>query len=1088
MSDQTDRSGVPEATTGLPEVAAEDATASVAEGARGPAAGEAGKPRGHAYAVIVLACEPWVAGERRADLAGLRSRIQRLAALGVDVAIIGRAGVDVVDGRLQARPTVEGHVTLLLSDGAEVYTVGPRGPRLVQRRRENPEESRKLSEAAEAVRRWLSGHGIAATVSEGPGRRVIDLLPQTAEADEALAKVTELLATHGLNLATVIAEAEQAARAAGLARAHVTSDAKTIVIGLTEPSDSLRWVVRRLVAERGREASDVLVLGDAFANLVDDTGVAEPPTTLIPELRRATFVGVNEVLPALDQQIDLREHVARQGFPSPTPDASWLFEVNGFDTFREREVEAWMTIANGATGTRGSIEEGSAVSTPATFVAGVFGDGVAEPRIRQPVPAPDWLCLRLLVHGAALNVANGEILEHKRTLDMRQGIVFRTWRQKDRNGRIIRVRTARFASLADRALMAVRAEATLENAGGRLVWEGCLGVSHAGGPVADAAIESFDSSGFVARTRGRRGGGHVLAVTTTPAPGSPVARHLEMNRDVIGGELQPGEPATIDRLAAVAGSPRRLPPDTKATRALQRAAEVGYDELLRRHREAWEQRWHDADVTIEGDSEAQLAVRFSTFHMIASAFPENADVSIGARGLSGMSYFGHVFWDTEIFVVPFFIYTYPEAARAMLTYRYRRLDQARAKALHFGHKGALFPWESADTGEEATPPYGIGPDGQVVPILSGILEHHISADVAWATWEYWQATGDDEFMLSMGAEMVLETARFWVSRASHDEEGHHHIRLVVGPDEYHESVDDNAYTNVMARWNIRRGLDTMAWLSAQHPGRATELRRKLHLTDAELNDWRLVADDMVDGFDPKTKLYEQFAGFFKLDDIDPERLRPRPMPADLILGREVVQRSKVVKQADVVMLVYLLADEIPRDVVRANFNYYAPITVHGSSLSPGIHAAVAARLGDIEAAGENLGMTTARLGEAESALAYFKLAADVDLSDNMGNAARGLHMATMGGLWQATVMGFGGVQRKDDAIVIEPHLPPTWEALRFPLRFRGARLLIEARHDSLRVAVEDAPAAVVLGRRRRILRPGVHTYAKGPGGTWKETS
>jgi kojibiose phosphorylase len=327
-----------------------------------------------------------------------------------------------------------------------------------------------------------------------------------------------------------------------------------------------------------------------------------------------------------------------------------------------------------------------------------------------------------------------------------------------------------------------------------------------------------------------------------------------------------------------------------------------------------------------------------------------------------------------------------------------------------------------------------------------------------------------------------------VSRASHDEEGHHHIRLVVGPDEYHESVDDNAYTNVMARWNIRRGLDTMAWLSAQHPGRATELRRKLHLTDAELNDWRLVADDMVDGFDPKTKLYEQFAGFFKLDDIDPERLRPRPMPADLILGREVVQRSKVVKQADVVMLVYLLADEIPRDVVRANFNYYAPITVHGSSLSPGIHAAVAARLGDIEAASENLDLTTARLNESEKALAYFKLAADVDLSDNMGNAARGLHMATMGGLWQATVMGFGGVKRKDDAVVIDPHLPPTWQVLRFPLRFRGARLLIEARHDSLRITIEDAPAAVVLGRRRRILRPGVHTYTKGPGGTWKETS
>jgi trehalose/maltose hydrolase-like predicted phosphorylase len=330
-------------------------------------------------------------------------------------------------------------------------------------------------------------------------------------------------------------------------------------------------------------------------------------------------------------------------------------------------------------------------------------------------------------------------------------------------------------------------------------------------------------------------------------------------------------------------------------------------------------------------------------------------------------------------------------------------------------------------------------------------------------------TGDDQFFLGMGAEMILETARFWVSRSSHDDEGRHHIRLVVGPDEYHESVDDNAYTNVLARWNIRRGLDTMAWLGEQHPKRAAELRRKLRLTDRELRDWRLVADGMVDGYDPGTKLFEQFGGFFELDDIEPERLTPRPMPADLILGREVTLHSKVVKQADVVMMTYLLPDEVPEEVTRANFAYYDPITVHGSSLSPAIHAAVAARLGDME-----------------TALEAYRLAADVDLSDNMGNAARGLHMATMGGLWQATVMGFGGVRRHGDALVLHPHLPEHWKSLRFPLRFRGARLEVWTDGAILRVQVEHAAVDVVIGRTAAHLEPGPHTYVRGRGGIWKE--
>ncbi len=199
---------------------------------------------------------------------------------------------------------------------------------------------------------------------------------------------------------------------------------------------------------------------------------------------------------------------------------------------------------------------------------------------------------------------------------------------------------------------------------------------------------------------------------------------------------------------------------------LERPSAAGFDELLRRHVAAWRERWADAAVSIGGDPHAELALRFSMYHMMSTAHPTKESVSVGARGLSGLSYFNHVFWDTEIFVVPFFIYTHPETARTLLAYRFRNLDGARRKAHDMGFKGALFPWESADKGIETTPPYGIGPHGEMIPILSGLLEHHISADVGWAAWEYWKGTGDDEFMEHMGAELLLETARFWASRAS----------------------------------------------------------------------------------------------------------------------------------------------------------------------------------------------------------------------------------------------------------------------------------------------------------------------------------
>jgi trehalose/maltose hydrolase-like predicted phosphorylase len=1047
------------------------------------------------FAVLCFNWDGTAVADRQADATAVRSRIERLTAVGVDVAVISGTSVKNVDGQLRARPDAEGRLFLFLSRGSEVYVVGPGGPRLLERRQASAEEERQLTEAAEALRDKLTAEGLqVGVVYDRLNRRKVDLIPDwpdppKSEFTELQRRVGERLAAAGVHgLTECIELARLYAVEAGLLHPAITTDGKHVEIGLTDKSDSMRHVLRSLIEARGRRPQDMLVFGDQFGPLGESAG--SDYLMLLPELRRSVFVSVGsepggvprrvlhlgggpqETLRVLHDQLARREVVALRQFPEPTGDAAWRFEVKGFDPFREREVETWLTVANGESGTRGAVEEGSAVSTPATFVAGVFGDGTDDPPFRQPVPAPDWTGLRLKVDGRHVNLSTGELMDHHRVLDMRDGVVYRYWRQREGEGRTLAVRTARFASLADRQVLAARAEARPEDFSGRITWEGAVGVSHAGGPTRETVFERLDRPGFVARTRGRGGGGHVLAVTTRPAPGSPVARHMEQARDVIGGRLAPGDPATVDRLAALVSARTRVPSTDSARRVLDKAEELGFDELLSRHRAAWAERWRDADLRVDGDPSDQQALRFSIYHMISTAHPTKDSVSVGARGLGGMSYFLHVFWDTEIFVLPFFIYTHPQTARTLLAYRYRNLDGAREKARHMGHRGALYPWESADKGTETTPPYGRGPDGEMIPILSGLMEHHISGDVAWGVWEYWKGTGDDAFMASMGVEIMLETARFWASRASRGEDDRYHIRLVVGPDEYHEGVDDNAYTNVLARWNIGKAVEALAWLERVDSGYAQELRDRLDLGDPEISDWLEVAYGLVDGYDPHTKLFEQFAGFYGMEDIPIEKLRPRPMPADLLLGRDVTLQAKVVKQADVVMLCHILSDEFGDDVARANYDYYEPITCHGSSLSPGIYAAVAARLGDVATAVED-----------------FKMAAAIDLADNMGNAARGLHMATMGGLWQAAVMGFAGLQRRDEALLIDPHLPPQWKRVRVPLWFRGTRAEFDLRRskhaDHVGITVERAALTVLLDGVERQFSPGKHRLRRSDGCPWE---
>src|SRR6202034_3693723 len=481
----------------------------------------------------------------------------------------------------------------------------------------------------------------------------------------------------------------------------------------------------------------------------------------------------------------------------PTADAAWLLKAVGYDPLREGSLESRFAISNGFLGIRGAraITRGARwVVPPHTYVAGLFDTLGTKPAIPELVPAADWLKVRISLSGRPLVHHPGDASSHRMTLDLRRGAMLAESGLLKAPGVGIRMHTLRLVSVSERAVglqliqleiedgeVEVTLEASFEGINLGLVSErldqdlGVWRTQHSGKSVAMATASSLQIDG------------HDLPATA-----------LDQLKWTWSWKSRAGQVVNFERTVAVARSDTQdLDPGRGAQDKLDVARRLGWRGVLAEHERAWASRWQFSDVEVDGDDAAQQALRFAIYHLNSAANPADERVSIGARALTGDDYHGHVFWDTEIFLLPFYILTWPEAGRALLMYRFHTLDGARAKAAGMGWRGALYAWESADTGAEMTPEQVIGPDHRVVDVLCGKQEQHISADVAYAVWQYWQATEDQSFLLDAGAEILLETARFWSSRALREADGRCHIRGIIGPDEYHKHIDDNPYTNAM---------------------------------------------------------------------------------------------------------------------------------------------------------------------------------------------------------------------------------------------------------------------------------------------------
>jgi trehalose/maltose hydrolase-like predicted phosphorylase/beta-phosphoglucomutase-like phosphatase (HAD superfamily) len=709
-----------------------------------------------------------------------------------------------------------------------------------------------------------------------------------------------------------------------------------------------------------------------------------------------------------------------------TGDPDWVISHEGYSVLTESSFESRFAIGNGFLGMRAarSASRGPTwvswlgysrwASWPRCYVAGLFDTPNTEPPVPALVPVADWSRLRIFLNGEPLLAREGELLYGVRKLDMRRAALLSEWTHRTPAGITFMGRELRMVSQADRACGLQLFQFAVD----REDVEITVDVSFA---MAGLGMEPthLEQDLGVWRTEGLGKSVAMAGAATLTIEGQPRAPERPFPlRWVWTWRSTAGQFAKFGRIVAVARADAgEEDPSADAREALAHATSIGWPAVLAAHEEAWNKRWAVSDIVIDGDEKSQKVVRFAIYHLTSAANPDDEEVSVGARALTGDAYLGHVFWDTEIYLLPFYIASWPEAARALLMYRFHTLPAAREKAAHAGYRGALYAWESADTGSETTPEHVLADDGTQIEILSGRLEQHISADVAYAVWQYWRATGDDGFFLAAGAEILLETARFWASRAAREHDGKRHIRHVIGPDEYHEDVDDNAFTNLMARWNIARGLEVLDLLATRWFEHFARLRNQLALSDTEVAEWHDVVNRLVTGLDPATGLYEQFAGFYGLEPIKLSDYADRKVPMDVVLGRERTKHAQVVKQADVVALIALLPEEFSGTRAEVNFRYYEPRCSHGSSLSPAMHALVAARIGD-----------------TDMALRYLHAIADTDPDPN---SAGGVRIAGLGGVWQSVVMGFGGLTLGGDMLGIDPRLPKQWRSLSFRTHWQG---------------------------------------------------
>jgi alpha,alpha-trehalose phosphorylase len=713
----------------------------------------------------------------------------------------------------------------------------------------------------------------------------------------------------------------------------------------------------------------------------------------------------------------------------------WSVREKGLDLDVLARAESVFALSNGHVGLRGNLDEGEPFALPGTYLNSVFEyrplpyaeAGYGYPESGQTIiNVTNGKIIRLLVDDEPFDVRYGTVIEHDRVLDLRSGVLVRDVHWRSPAGRAVRIRSTRLVSFTHRSIVAVEYEVTADD-GARIVLQSELvaneevpgaGKDPRSAAVLDQPLEAVehDSMGtrlqLLHRTRRSSVGVAVAAdhvIECTEGTGVSTASEIrdDWGRVTVTATLRPGDTLKLTKFVSYGWSSVRSRPALRdqVAAGLTGALHTGWQGLLADQREFLDRFWEGADVTVEGDPALQQAVRFALFHVLQNSVRAE-ERPIAAKGLTGPGYDGHCFWDTDTFVLPVLVHTWPEAAADHLRWRHRTLDKARERARTLHLDGAAFPWRTIN-GEECS---GYWP--------AGTAAFHVNADVADGVIRYHDATRDDDFDAEVGVEILVETARLWRSLGHHDRTGAWHIAGVTGPDEYSAVADDNAYTNLMAERNLRAAVAAVG----NYPERA----QALGVADDEVEAWQRAADNVVVGYDEDLGVHEQSAGFTGHAVWDFKNTPPDAYPLLLHYPYFDLYRKQVIKQADLVLAMHVRGDRFTPEEKARNFAYYESLTVRDSSLSACTQAVLAAEVGALDLA-----------------YAYACEAAFMDLHDLEHNTRDGLHMASLAGAWIALVSGFGGMRDHDNGrLVFAPRLPEGLTGLAFTIRQLGRRLRV----------------------------------------------
>ncbi|MES5896495.1 glycosyl hydrolase family 65 protein [Bacillus cereus group sp. RP43] len=763
---------------------------------------------------------------------------------------------------------------------------------------------------------------------------------------------------------------------------------------------------------------------------------------------------------------------------------NWLVSETQFNPELLGKCETIFCLGNGYMGQRAAMEERYVKETRNLFVAGTFNKFAANEVTELP-NAADVLWIDLKLNNELFNLDHGKILDYNRTLHLKNAELTRKVTWESPSGDLFELIFRRFISLDDRHVIAQQVEVTplsdsaeIEVTSGINAQMTNSGVQH----FIEGEKRLFDGKFMQLVQTTTESEVDFVFNTVHAAKKDNQAIETEglilMDRRTIYFNYKPikiekGETLVFEKLTNVftsrdndykgdAYSLEQLRENSLSH--IKQLSTKNYDELFTAHVKAWGDKvWNFSPITIESENDFdQLAIRFAQYHMTVMTPAHDNRMNIGAKGLSGEGYKGHTFWDTEIFLLPHFIYTNPKTARSLLEYRYNTLEGAHQKAKDNGYEGAMFPWESAWLEDgEVTPVWGAADiiTGKATKIWSGFIEQHITSDIAFATWQYFQITNDNDFMLKYGYELLLDTAKFWASRLEWNEEKQeYHINEVVGPDEYKEHVDNNAFTNYTAYWNIKKAMEYHHLIKTEHPQLFRELDHKLEL-ERTYKNWEQKVDKIYLPQPRKEDLViPQDDTYLSLEIIDLTKYKNQEHVGSMFkdYNLEQVNKIQVSKQADIMVLFYLLEDMFNDEVKRANWEYYEPKTLHDSSLSLSTHCVLACDMGDYEMAYD-----------------LFTRAAKIDLGPNMKTSDHGIHAASLGGIWQCIVNGFGGVRMLNGELRISPHLPSKWSELQFEINWHGDLINVIATKEEITLekltSINDSISLVIYDQKVKLV-------------------